>query len=142
MKFTHVGMTVSNLERSIEYYKILGFTPSTKMQFDAEVIAARKNLYELEDGASAKAQFMEDPNGIRLEIFEFTPQVPAAKIPWNMPAIGHFCIHTTDLNALYEELVSKGMEIVLPPSKGNTQTFMFLRDPDGILVEVGQPYEK
>jgi catechol 2,3-dioxygenase-like lactoylglutathione lyase family enzyme len=53
--------------------------------------------------------------------------------------ITHFCISVTDVNALAEELISKGVEPAGPResfinAEGKFR-YIYVRDPDGILIQ-------
>jgi catechol 2,3-dioxygenase-like lactoylglutathione lyase family enzyme len=57
--------------------------------------------------------------------------------------ISHFSFAVTDVKALAEELISKGVELAGPiesftNSRGETRS-IYVRDPDGILVQFNTP---
>jgi catechol 2,3-dioxygenase-like lactoylglutathione lyase family enzyme len=47
-------------------------------------------------------------------------------------------IRVADIQALYEDWSSKGVEFLTPPMQRQTEIRCYVRDPDGHLIEIGQ----
>lgn len=142
LHLTHVGITVSDMARSIAFYELLGFKQSKPDIFLGwEDFWLEKNyFYQHPEGTTAKVVYMAAENGICIELFAF--DYPADRMPfnWKSPAIHHIAMQTDDLDAVYQKLVDAGAEIALRPVRGKIQAFIFVRDPDGNLIEIAQPY--
>lgn len=134
--FLHVGITVADLKRSIAFYEKLGFKCANEFALSDEFFATKFCLYHMEPGISANIQMMSSPNGTFLELFEFTKNLPHEYVPWNRNGITHICCQVQDVPGTYKELYEAGAFIALPPTRGQVNHFMFVRDPDGNLVEV------
>jgi catechol 2,3-dioxygenase-like lactoylglutathione lyase family enzyme len=85
----HTGITVSNLERSIEFYRdVIGFkleipptevfegdAEKTMKELEAKGVKFLSSLNIVEEGALAgwKWVYFKDPDGITLELVEYNP---------------------------------------------------------------------
>ena len=116
-RLAHVCLNVRNLERSVEFYRNLGF----RTRFDF----TRKGSYF---GA-----YLEIAPDQYLELFE-NPEMPEGSVG----GIVHFCLETADMDALIAELARR--RITHTPKKlGCDQTWqIWLKDPDGNNFEVHQ----
>jgi lactoylglutathione lyase len=140
----HTGYTVSNLERSLEFYcGLLGL----------EIVAQQEKhggyLGEIVGypDAHVKMAHLRVPGSQHVvELFEYVAPQGTTPERFEPPNTGtsHLCLLTDDLRALYEHLVSQGLDtFVSPPvlvdTGINTGGYgLYVRDPDGIPVELFQ----
>jgi lactoylglutathione lyase len=140
----HTGYTVSDLDRSVAFYRD---------QLGCEVIA----MQEKEGGYLAEIVGYPDAHvrmaHLRLagcehviELFEYlAPPGGRADIEPRNVGSSHMCFIVDDLLALYELLRKHGVtSFVSPPVEVDTGInrgglALYLRDPDGITVELFQP---
>ena len=121
----HVGISVKNMELSLEWYeKNLGFK-CTKDDYVPPL--------------KARICFIEK-DGFELELFQYDEPKPIPedrKTPnSDLQTIGtkHVAFLTDDMKALKEGFVAKGVDIAHEVSmEGNA--VMFIRDLDGVLIE-------
>ena len=137
----HIGITVADVERSIEFYcKNFGMVLHRRNAFAEAFFDANKSLYELEK-TTCKTAVLKTPNGIQLELFEFSNQLAPAKVPWNRVGITHFALTTDNVPELAKQLRENGVEFTMDvdtrPDKGH---WVFVRDPDGNLIEIMEPF--
>jgi catechol 2,3-dioxygenase-like lactoylglutathione lyase family enzyme len=150
MKITgaeHTSFTVSNLERSLDFYAgLLGFElihlrPRITSRYFREVV-------DFPD-ALVKGAFLRIPGTEhRLELFEYLlPRGVPADVRTNNPGSAHICLFVEDLPSAYQELLSKGVRFRSPPvamdegpNAGGMALYML--DPDGITIELFQPPQK
>ena len=123
--FEHVGMTSSNLDRTIAFYGgLLGLK---------EVLVKRT-------GEGGRIAFLEI-GGVMLEIVEPATSIrtPAREVPATEAGIRHITFRVDDVDAVYAKLRSAGVEFtVLPRAAANSELIRkvaFCKDPDGITVE-------
>ncbi|MEE1610854.1 VOC family protein [Microvirga sp. CF3016] len=123
--FEHVGMTSSNLDRTIAFYGgLLGLK---------EILVKRTD----EGGRIA---FLET-GGVMLEIVEPAApiQTPAREVPVTEAGIRHITFRVDDVEAVYDKLRAAGVEFTVPPRRAANAELIrkvaFCRDPDGIVVE-------
>jgi catechol 2,3-dioxygenase-like lactoylglutathione lyase family enzyme len=144
LNFTHVGITVSNLDVSIKFYEeVFGFKCRNTTKFDEKFFGAAPNLYRLQN-TTANVAFMVSPNGITLEMFQFIPDLPKSGItPWNVPAYTHIALSVDDLPEFAKHLRSKNVEFCMDVlDRFDGGHWVFVRDPDGNMVEIGEPMRK
>ena len=123
----HIALSVSNAEASSTFYQKLGFTPLS--------------FWQEEDKSLSITHLKLD--GIILELFCYAASQPAPESihtnDTDLPIIGtkHFGLKVSSLEGAREDLASKGLirhdhQI----KQGKWYHYFFLKDPDGILVEI------
>lgn len=136
----HIGLTVKDFDRTAEFYrKHFGFELEFKIPFDAAFFESKKCLYDLEYGNCAYVGFLRSPNNMVIEIFEFKDEIDSEKPVWNRPGFHHICFWADDISKKCKELEEDGAELYFPPEPKNSQTdekWVFLKDPDGNLIEI------
>jgi lactoylglutathione lyase len=139
----HMGIQVADLERSIAFYRdLLGFDVVFQWNPQAEYIRQIVGY----PGVDIHAAILRLPGdtGVFLEIMEYrnVDRTPVDTRTAN-PGTAHIAFFVDDCDALYGELVAKGVGSVNPPvtptigpNKGGRAVYMI--DPDGIRVELIQ----
>jgi len=140
----HTGYTVSDLDRSVAFYRdLLGCEVLATQEKEGGYLAA---IVGYPDAHVRMAHLQVPGGGHVLELFEYV--APAGeRPPLEVPNVGtsHICFVVDDLPALYEELRAQGVDsFVSPPVEVDTGINrggygLYLRDPDGITVELFQP---
>lgn len=141
----HTGYTVSDLDRSLEFYVgKLGCEIVAQQEKEGGYLAA---IVGYPDAHVRMAHLRASGGGGHvIELFEYlSPRgTPAEVEPRNVGA-SHLCFLVDDLPRVYEELRGKGVDtFVSPPVEVDTGINrggfgLYLRDPDGITVELFQP---
>ena len=139
--FVHVGLTVSDIDRSVAFYeKYFGFKVKRSGQFPDGFFDAKPTLYRLKQGAGSEIAIIVSPDGVELELFRFLDQTPFAEPAWDTPGYHHICLKVEDVNDKYLEMKADGVEFFFEPDfKGdpkNNEFWVFLRDPDGNYIEL------
>ncbi len=146
MKITgahHTSYTVSNLERSLEFYvELLG----------CKVIWQRENrdqyfrdIVGYPDSAAKMAMLSVPGSTHAIELIEYVvPRGVSADVRTKNVGSSHIAFLVDDLQAAYEELCAAGVQFRSPPveitagaNKGAKAVYMI--DPDGITMEFFQP---
>jgi catechol 2,3-dioxygenase-like lactoylglutathione lyase family enzyme len=138
----HVNINCSNFERSLEFYKMLGFNVAVDIpeggSDDMNKGLGLKNAI----GRAAIMQLGDGPRGTRLDLIEWKSPAskgkPYAKL--NHLGIARVALFTKDLPETYEELRSKGVKfisepVVLHTAAGDARYACFY-DPDGTILEL------
>jgi catechol 2,3-dioxygenase-like lactoylglutathione lyase family enzyme len=134
--FSHVGITVSNFNRFVQFYWDVFGCPLVGV---ADTPPERVRSFFGVDAAAPKCKigWIRVPGGAVLEIFEFDPQQPPISIPWNRVGQTHFSFNVRNLDRWYAHLQAKGVECVSRPERSpRGHSFFFCRDFDGNLIEM------
>jgi lactoylglutathione lyase len=121
----HVGIRVHDLERSLAFYRLLGFE-KTAGPLGPEPVA-----------------ILDHPAGIEINL---VLNAPAAKtpnvlmdVPVKAPGITHIALKCTSIEAAIEQLGAAGHTPSGGPVKfPNGSRAVFFRDPDGVVIELNQ----
>lgn len=151
MRFHHVCLIVSNLERAIGMWTTL-FDFKLDQQFvapDAAMASAPDStfLQLLEDiwgikGARTNVALLSSPGGALLELQEpITPSVqllPKNFMTYNSTGIREICFHVQDIDNWFEKVKAHGYRLQTDyvwPVNNQSRTFMF-HDDDGHLIQL------
>ena len=139
----HTGLTVSNLERSVDFYvRILGCKLIMSQEKTGGYLAAIVGY----PNASLKMAHLSDPAGHHvIELFEYmVPEMVKTELEPRRIGNAHLCFLVSDLNAIYNAIKNEGITFISGPVDVDTGVNaggvgLYLRDPDGITMELFQP---
>ena len=135
--FNHVGISVSDLHRSIAFYRnSLGMEVVAQMRFEGERYEAILGL----EGARGEAALLRS-GSLQLELFEFAHPAPKSADPRRPVCdhgITHFCVDVADIDTTYDRLKAAGVFFHCPPLDFGRARATYGRDPDGNVFELRQ----
>ena len=139
----HTGLTVSNLERSVDFYvRILGCKLIMSQEKTGGYLAAIVGY----PNASLKMAHLSDPAGHHvIELFEYmVPEMVKTELEPRRIGNAHLCFLVSDLNAIYNAIKNEGITFISGPVDVDSGVNaggvgLYLRDPDGITMELFQP---
>ena len=135
--FSHVGITVSDFHRFVQFYWDVFKCPLVGV---SDTPPERVRSFFGVDGPEPRCKigWIRVPGGGILEIFEFQPKLVAAPIPWNRVGLTHFSFNVRNTHKWHDYLKRKGVTIVSEPAKSPNggQWFFFVKDCDGNLIEL------
>lgn len=141
----HFGFTVSNMERSLEFYRdTLGFEVIGEATISAdEEWAGRIVGHYGKPGAVYRIVYL-DAGGEKIELEEYTyPEGrPMDRQVWDV-GHAHVCFKVDDVHRIYDELTVRGIgsksEVQEARLNGKIVSYsVYVLDPDGISVELSQ----
>ncbi|MHC3438740.1 VOC family protein [Natrialbaceae archaeon A-gly3] len=129
----HVGITVSNLERTLEFYRdVLGLEVLDRFAVAGEAFADAVGV----DGAAGTFAHLEG-GGVRIELVEYDPDGKDGRAEAiNQPGATHVGFAVSDLDEFYEDLPAGVETISEPRTTASGTRICFLLDPEGNLIEV------
>jgi glyoxylase I family protein len=140
LRFTHIGICVSEWERSLHFYRdLLGFTHRSELQIAGEPSATLLQLPDVE----LRALYLER-DGMRIELLHYpSPGHRGDGMPRPMNALGltHLSFRVDDLAATRAGLEAAGVRILeatyidIPAFEAAA---IMITDPDGTLIELVQ----
>jgi catechol 2,3-dioxygenase-like lactoylglutathione lyase family enzyme len=143
MKFNHVGISVTDLDRSITFYRqMFGMEPlADPFPFSGSQFSEIMDIPEVQG-----RMCMIAGGDMWLELFEFSKPVGKAKdpaYPVSDRGISHFGLTVDDVQATYDKLKAAGVAIHgrLQTFNGGSMRAAYCRDPDGNVFEIMQPGE-
>jgi lactoylglutathione lyase len=137
--FSHLGICVSDLERSLRFYcGALGFEPAESHTIGNEF----GRLMDLDDVA-LRSQFIRR-DGIAIELLHFTsPEATGdkARRPMNRLGLTHLSVRVDDVDAVCAIVESLGgavsAETRTTMEFGDASVdFVYCTDPDGVRIEL------
>jgi catechol 2,3-dioxygenase-like lactoylglutathione lyase family enzyme len=141
----HTGYTVADLERSLHFYRdLFGMELVGSQEKQGGYLAAIVGYPD----AHVRMAFLRVPGADHvLELFEYLQPLGAKPGRLEPRDVGtpHLCFVVDDLPTVYERLREAGVDsFVSPPVEVDTGVnaggwALYLRDPDGIPVELFQP---
>lgn len=134
----HTGITVSDLDRSVAFYRdVMGFPVTEKIHLGGDLAAEVTGLPE----AEIDIVFVTAP-GHTIELLSFVKpedRVRSALRPCD-PGFFHLCFMVDDIDRVVDAVGTAGFEPVGPiptvqlgPRKGRRA--IYTRDPDGVVLE-------
>jgi catechol 2,3-dioxygenase-like lactoylglutathione lyase family enzyme len=136
----HVGIVVGDLPAAIAFFVELGLERQGEGSADDERVDRIVGL----EGVRSEFAMMQTPDGHgRLELVKFhapsglggDPHAPA-----NTPGLRHITFEVDDIDAAVAGLQAHGAELVGEVvSYGDSYRLCYIRGPEGIIVELGEP---
>lgn len=133
----HVGLTVGNLDRSVDWYCTnLGLREIARTQLDGVLISNQTQL----PGTEIDVALLAGSNTILELLCYRNPQ----GLPYSLRACdvgaAHVCVVVDDLDSLFAAMRDRGVAFHSKPTKlvGDTK-MIYVRDPDGVIVELIEP---
>ena len=140
----HIGITVEDLDRSVKFYcDNFGFTYLRGTHFKYPFFLNNRSLYQLDPQTTeCQTAVLYAPAGdVQLELFRFTTHLSPERIPWTRCGITHFAVTTSDISGIVEQLRKNNVEFCMNVgTRPDGGRWVFVRDPDGNLIEIMEPF--
>jgi lactoylglutathione lyase len=121
----HIGIRVHDLDRSLAFYSVLGFKKTAGPMGPEPVV------------------ILMHPAGIEINLVLNAKQASTPNVLMDVPeksaGITHIALSCPDIAAARTALEGSGFKIKDTANFPNGSTALFVRDPDGIVIELNQP---
>ena len=143
----HFGVGVSNLERSIEFYRALtGQKPVDTGTWESEGLGMATGAGEVAKIHWATVRL----TNVNIDLIEvIKPSDPPAEYKMNQPGALHVCFEVEDLPSICDRMEKAGIEFLGPyhqvtkeedgADKGIGTAVAYFNGPDGELLEIIEP---
>ena len=136
--FHHVGITVTNLDRAIEWYgKVFGIKPAFSLTVSGSM---GEQVLRLPPHVHRAALLPIGP--VAIELLEFEP-TRNSKEKMRQDDVGYvyICLAVEDLDDVYKRLTAEGIDFHTEPLHAEEgqiagSKFCVMRDPDGKTIEL------
>lgn len=138
-RMDHINIVVSNLERSKEFFGLLGFLEGIRSELDGVFMEQVTGIR----GARGRFVAMHHPgSGVSVELLQFDASPPPAADLGLADRIGfrHLAFAVTDIEATVRRLQDSGIEFLSPIQtwEKTGKKLVYFRGPDGILLELAE----
>jgi glyoxylase I family protein len=141
LTFSHVGICVSDLDRSLRFYcEGLGFELVESYTVGTEF----GKLMEVEGEIVLQSRFITR-DGVRLELLRFDQpgfRGPGERRPMNQLGLTHLSVRVADVDAVAARIRELGGKVLeqtrskLNNPDGSSSDFVYCTDPDGVRIEL------
>jgi lactoylglutathione lyase len=148
--FSHFAFTVSDIERSVAWYRdVLGLELVVRQRQDNEYTRAMVGIpgAVLEVAEFRTSRSSPGAPGVMLELIEYvTPKGVELDLRTQNVGVAHLSFEVDDIHAEYERLKHAGvvfanLPVSITAGVNNGGYGCYFRDPDGITLELFQPPE-
>ncbi|WP_114577472.1 VOC family protein [Saliphagus sp. LR7] len=129
----HVGITVSDLDRCLGFYRdVLGLPVLDRFTVSGEAFATAVGI----EGATGRFVHL-DADGARVELVSYDPAgEERSRERVDQPGASHLGLAVEDVAAFYADLPDDVETVSEPRTTETGSTILFVRDPEGNLVEL------
>lgn len=145
----HVGLTVTDLDCSVAFYRdVLGLAYLGEMKMEGP---ETERLFQ-KQGCRARVAYLNGSQELAappVELIQFVGQEPERQTgDLFRTSISELCFATEDIDREYRRLKELGVEFMSEPQTFDSTRYgfgksraVYLRDPDGIILEIIQPMD-
>ena len=139
----HVGITVVDLDRSVAFWtELVGVPSRDRRVMDGPQVGVMVGY----PGIHIDSCWIDLPGGVALELLQYLdrddePYDPGTAHPGNV----HVCLQVADMEATHAHALRCGAQpvserpIVVPAGPRAGTRLAYVRDPDGVTIELVQP---
>ena len=139
----HTGITVSNLQRSVAFWRdVLGFELSHTAHQKGELAQEITGV----EGAELKLAVLRAPGDHKIELLEYLAPADRARANLRPCEVGfvHIALLVDDLDVVLERIATSGWKAAGKPQRLQSgpnagKRVAYMRDPDGTTIEFMEP---
>jgi catechol 2,3-dioxygenase-like lactoylglutathione lyase family enzyme len=127
----HVSLTVADVDRSISFYKRFGLEVQSRADTSGPDVEEGTGV----PGAQLDEAFLSGAN-VLLELIKYNEMKSGQAPANNTIGSAHVCFRVRNMPEVYNDLRNAGVEFISAPHRQGKLDWVYLKDPDGITVEL------
>lgn len=143
----HININCTNFERSLTFYKMLGFKEVVDFGNGGDLVLKEGNGLKLPGAPRGQAKLLQlgdDPRSCHIDLIEWleprTEGKPYERL--NHAGVARVCLYSKNFQRDVEELKSKGIKLYSEPMiiryPGGQSLAVCFEDPDGTVLQLLQ----
>ena len=140
----HVNINVADLDRSIDFYRRLGFAIVHRERLDPDALRATLAKFGDTDAVGAEYALLrlgDDPAATCLDLVHWDRPMRAPANRVEELGLYRIAVHSSDPASVLRALADAGIELLGPKDRRSPEThdpadWFCVRDPDGTVVEI------
>ena len=133
----HTGIVVSDMERSLQFYRdLLGMEVWADFHDNSDYVQAVTEVA----GANVRMVKLKAADGVSIELLQYLSHPQGVPKPSKACDVGcnHVALQVDDLDALHSKLTAKDIHFHAPPtvSPDGGAKVTYCRDPEGVIIEL------
>jgi catechol 2,3-dioxygenase-like lactoylglutathione lyase family enzyme len=138
-RFSHIGICVSELERSVRFYRdVLGFLEVSRLEMEG---AVTERLLEIAGGELQAVYLTLGSTCIELLFYPAAGHMPSeSPRPMNKLGLTHLSLGVADVDAVVKAIAPGGGAVLDQTriERNGASKAIFVTDPDGMRIELVQ----
>ena len=138
----HIGIVVSDLNNSLDFYSSLGFSINSRQIENGPVISQIVGIERVE----VETVKLKTDTGVSIELLKYHSHPKEGPVKQNSNDLGcsHIALTVSDIDKFLECVVQKGGSIVNEPALTENKEYRvaYCHDPEGVLLEVVEHNKK
>jgi catechol 2,3-dioxygenase-like lactoylglutathione lyase family enzyme len=139
----HVGVSVADMDRSLDFWRrFMGVEPNSRRVVGAEFLGRLVGY----PGVELEIAMLDLDGALMLELLRFVDheEAPVDSRPARAGVV-HLCLGVRDLQDSLAKATAAGAEqvsagpVVIPAGPNEGARHVYIRDPDGVVIELRQP---
>ena len=129
----HLGIVVRDIDKSLEFYKYLGYEVVADVKEDGKFIDKILGLRD-SDLRTVKMTYM---GRHMIELLHYINPISEDNLKRvNFVGCSHFALSVSDIESLYKNLLKIGVEFISEPISNGKVKVAFCKDPNDVYLEL------
>ncbi len=129
----HLGIVVRDMDKSLKFYKYLGYEVVSDMKEDSKFI---DKILGLNDSDLRTVKMIHSDNHM-IELLHYTNPVSDDNLKRvNFVGCSHFALSVSNIESLYEDLSKNNVEFISKPISNGKVKVVFCKDPNDVYLEL------
>ena len=129
----HLGIVVRDMDKSLKFYKYLGYEVVADVKEDSKFI---DTILGLNNSDLRTVKMTYDDNHM-IELLHYINPISEDNLKRvNFVGCSHFALSVSDIESLYKNLLKIGVEFISEPISNGKVKVAFCKDPNDVYLEL------